>query len=110
MKPGFTITSSWTDEFGEPPMKTAYINDVGGLGFAEILKPGTLKNCRGTFETTDLKIISIFNLRGSAKFRGYVLENNQEVHLEFPIIMNSIKPSGDVYEVTFVAVGNPYDS
>jgi len=49
------------DEFGEPPLKTAYINDVEGLGFAEILKPGTLKNCRGTFETTDSKIISIFN-------------------------------------------------
>lgn len=90
-------------------MKQAWINDVEGVGQAEVVARGQLKECRGVFiPSNPTKAMSV-TMEGTAKFKGVVVENGKETICEFSIVItkSTIGSSGD--RIHFVATGNPYD-
>lgn len=90
-------------------MKQSWVNDIEGIGQAEVSDCGQLKECRGVFiPSNPTKAISA-TLEDTAQFRGVVIENGRETICEFPIIItkSTIGSSGD--RMLFVATGNPYD-
>lgn len=89
-------------------MREAWVNDIEGVGQAEVFESRGLKECRGVFVPDDPGKAMVAAQEGVARFRGVVLDNGKETTCEFPILISQATTDTSGTRIQFVATGNPY--
>ncbi len=94
-------------------MKKAKINNLIGIGEAQIFGTNGLKECNGYFEaefnTENADILKSYHGREKIIYSGVVIDQGNEKDLSFPIIIKTQR-LGEVIRIEFAAAGNLYDS
>ena len=90
-------------------MKEAWINDIEGIGQADIFESRGLKECRGVFVPSDPGKAMVAAQEDGARFKGVVVENGIETVCDFPIIISKSTMDSSGSRIEFVATGNPYE-
>ncbi|UYG06855.1 hypothetical protein [Halomonas sp. M4R1S46] len=88
-------------------MQEAWINEIEGVGQAEINEVRGIKECNGVFIPSSFGKLMAAELEGGARFKGIVIENGQKTLREFPIIITKLTSDHSGQRAIFKATGNP---
>lgn len=89
-------------------LKPAKINDIDGMGMAQISTVNGVKVCKGHFIPNPSQSLSPFMSNKSLAFSGTVYDSGREVVLKFAIGKVDVKSGSQGEVIYFNASENPY--